>query len=57
MMILISWISGKCTWRGTGMLVVEIVESAQHAYEKIQSTQYDTIVADYRIAGMEGIQF
>jgi DNA-binding response OmpR family regulator len=41
----------------TGAFEVDTVESARDALEKLESTQYDAVVSDYRIPGMDGIEF
>jgi two-component system sensor histidine kinase KdpD len=41
----------------TGMFEVDTVESALGALEKLESAQYDAVVSDYKIPGMDGIEF
>ncbi len=42
---------------GTGDFTVDIAESAQEALEKMQISSYDAVVSDYRMPGMDGIEF
>jgi two-component system sensor histidine kinase KdpD len=41
----------------TGAFEVDTVESAVDALEKLESAQYDAVVSDYKIPGMDGIEF
>ncbi|MDG6256858.1 MAG: response regulator [Methanomicrobiaceae archaeon] len=41
----------------TGEFEVDTVESAEEALKKLASARYEAVVSDYRIPGMDGIEF
>lgn len=48
---------GKLFLEQTGDIGVEICESASSALEFLQKDQFDAIVSDYQMPGMDGIEF